>query len=87
MPLDASETNSDAPTLSSPTLQVEVEKLGSDRGSNEEQSESKESNNDVVDTENGVMGGSTFSECMMDHIGLIQTFTDGLKYQDQFHDQ
>jgi hypothetical protein len=87
VPLDASETDSDAHTLSSPTLQVEAEKLRLDSGSDEEQSEGEESDNDVVDTENGVMGGSTFSERMMDHIGLLQTFVDGLEYQIQFHDQ
>lgn len=75
--------NTDSLTLAAPETMRALSKkadLDSENGSDESD------DNNIVDTEQGLIGGSTFGEQMTKHISMLRDFADGLEYQLQFDD-
>ena len=72
------------------TMPTDKHVAESDRETNKsdcDQSDSAESDGDIIDTEGADMvGGLTFSECIKAQVVLLWDFGDGLKYQLQFGD-
>ena len=46
----------------------------------------EDSEDEIIDTEEGLIGGKTFGEQMTEHIDMLRDFANGLEYQVQFND-
>lgn len=46
----------------------------------------EDSDDEIIDTEERLIGGKTFGERMTEHIDMLRDFANGLEYQVQFND-